>query len=78
MNGQQRVTKDMFGRDQILIGLKPAKNKKTGKEFDEIGKGYFEVKGILYKLEISPAKKEGRNYWAKITKMPTKSSSGSF
>jgi len=65
------VTKDRFGNDQMIIGLKDKKG--TG-----FGKGYFEVKGTLFKVEVSPARKEGVTDWVKITKVDRTKRSKSF
>lgn len=56
------VTIDRFGNEYTLVGLKDKRS--TG-----YGKGYIEIKGQLYKLEHSPANKEGYTGWVKVTKL---------
>lgn len=70
-NNQQRVSKDRFGNDYILVGLKDKKG--TG-----YPKGYAEIKGQLYKIEVSDSKKEGTEAWVKLTKVVKQKSPGSF
>lgn len=70
-NYQQRVSKDRFGNDYILVGLKDKKG--TG-----FPKGYAEIKGQLYKIEFSESKKEGTEGWVKLTKVVKQKSSGQF
>lgn len=59
---QKRISTDPFGNPYMLVGLKDKKG--TG-----YGKGYVEIAGQLYKIEVSPAQKEGVTDWVKITKM---------
>lgn len=60
--GNQRVSLDRFGNNYQVIGCKD--KKETG-----FPKGYIELKGVLYKLEPSEAKKDGVDYWVKVTEM---------
>lgn len=71
MSRQQRVSKDRFGNDYILVGLKD----KRGTGFP---KGYCEIKGQLYKVEFSESRKEGTEGWVKLTKVQKRNSSSSF
>jgi len=57
------VRTDKFGNPTMLVGCKP--NKKN----DAFNKGYAELGGKLYKIEVSEATKEGYAYWVKITKV---------
>lgn len=65
-----RITNDRFGNPYQVIGCKDKKG--TG-----FPKGYVELGGKLYKLEPSPASKEGVEVWIKVTavKKQTQSSS---
>lgn len=59
MSKQRRISSDRFGNPYQLIGCKPNKN--------DYPVGYVELGGKLYKIEPSPANKEGVLYWVKIT-----------
>lgn len=68
---QQKIIKtDRFGNPYQVIGCRD----KKGNGFPV---GYVELGGKLYKLEPSPAKKDGVEAWIKVThvkKQPTHSS----
>jgi hypothetical protein len=69
-NFKARITNDRFGNPYQVIGCKDKKG--TG-----FSKGYVELGGKLYKLEPSPATKEGVEVWIKVTavkKQPQNSS----
>ncbi len=55
----RNISTDRFGNPYQLIGCKP--NKKG------FPVGYAELGGKLYKIEPSEAKKEGVDFWVKIT-----------
>lgn len=57
--------RDRFGNEYMLVSCKDTKG--TG-----YGKGYIEIKGQLYKVESSEAKKDGVSHWVKITKIDKK------
>lgn len=59
---QRRISTDRFGNPYQLIGCKDVKG--TG-----FSKGYIELGGKLYKLEPSPASKEGVDFWIKVTQV---------
>lgn len=63
-NGE-RVTLDKFGNNQIIKGMKNKKNE----DFPEC---YVELKGQLYKISVSQAKKEGVLMWCTITQLKKK------
>lgn len=65
MAGQNRISTDKFGNPYQLVGCKDLKG--TG-----FAKGYIELGGKLYKIEPSEAKKEGVEFWVKITKVSAK------
>lgn len=56
------MSKDRFGNDQVVIGLKPKKGQP-----DSFPRGYFEWKGQLFKVTTSPSHKEGTAEWVTIT-----------
>lgn len=59
------VTKDKFGNTKMVIGLKD----KKGSGFP---KGYGEIKGKLYKFEVSEANKDGIEKWVTVTEVEKK------
>lgn len=59
---QARISTDKFGNPYQLVACKDKKS--TG-----YGVGYAELGGKLYKIEPSPAQKEGVTDWVKITLM---------
>ena len=60
---------DKFGNAYKIVKLKKNKN--------GFPTGYVEIGNSLYKLDVSPAKKEGVELWLKLTKLNKKSSSWS-
>ncbi|MEA9415918.1 hypothetical protein [Flavobacterium sp. PL02] len=60
MAQQARISTDRFGNPYQLVGCKDKKG--TG-----FYSGYMELGGKLYKIEPSPANKEGVGYWVKVT-----------
>lgn len=62
-NNIQRVSKDRFGNDFVLVGCKPKKKN------EKYSVGYVEIKGQLYKIEPTEAEKEGIMFWCKLTKL---------
>lgn len=70
-NMTQRVSVDRFGQEYVLCNIKD--NKKN----PEFNQGYVEIGKQLYKLEVSENKKEGSQFWVKLTKMK-KRTSGTF
>jgi len=54
------IKNDRFGNPFQVIGCKD----KKGNGFSV---GYVELKGQLYKLEPSPATKDGVEHWIKVT-----------
>ncbi len=61
------VSRDRFGNEFILVGCKDKKG--TG-----YGAGYLEVGGKLFKLEPSPANKDGYSHWIRVTKVEKRKS----
>lgn len=59
------MSKDRFGNDQIVVGIKPKKGAP-----DSFPRGYFEIKGQLFKVTTSPSHKEGVAAWVTITMVP--------
>lgn len=59
-----RITNDRFGNPYQLIGCKPNKG--------GFPVGYIELGGKTYKVEPSPANKEGVLFWVKVTKLDEK------
>lgn len=53
---------DRFGNPQAIVGMKD----KKGNGFPY---GFVEIKGTLYKVEVSNSNKEGVEAWVKITKV---------
>lgn len=70
----QYAKTDNFGRQYVLKSTKPAVNRKSGETFEHIGETFMEFGGQLYKITVSPAQKDGRNYWVKATKLVKRSS----
>jgi hypothetical protein len=69
-NNQARISTDRFGQAYQLVSCKDKKG--TG-----FSSGYIELGGKLYKVEPSEAKKDGVEFWVRITavkKRPTNSS----
>lgn len=64
----RRVTKDRFGNNCMIVGLKD-----NGKGYP---KGFIEIKGTLYKLEYSDSKKDPVLCWLKFTEMPRQRRTG--
>lgn len=64
------VKYDKQNRPYKLVSLKKNKN--------GFPVGYVEIGGSLYKIDISPAKKEGVELWAKFTKLPRRQNSFGF
>jgi hypothetical protein len=62
MANQARISTDRFGNPYQLIGCKD----KKGNGFSQ---GYIELGGKLYKMEPSPATKDGVEYWIKVTQV---------
>ena len=62
MAQQARISTDKFGNPYQVIGCKD----KNGSGFP---KGYVELGGKLYKLEPSPAQKDGVETWIRVTQM---------
>lgn len=70
MAQQKFIKTDRFGNPYQVVGCRDKKG--TG-----FPVGYVELKGQLYKLEPSSAKKDGVEAWIKVTavkKQPTHSS----
>ena len=68
-NRQSRISTDRFGNPYQLISCKGNKN--------GFPVGYITLGGKLYKIEPSPAQKDGVLFWVKVTaikKQPTQSS----
>lgn len=67
---QQQVRTNRFGEAEILKTASQVVDKKTGDTLP-IYKTYFEIKGKLYKVEVSERKSETKNglpaMWVKIT-----------
>lgn len=61
---------DKFGNKYAVIGCKDKKG--TG-----YPKGYFTVKGKTFKLEPSPAEKDGVDMWIRITEVKSNKGGGS-
>ncbi|SHL70485.1 hypothetical protein [Flavobacterium saccharophilum] len=66
-----RISTDRFGNPYQLIGCKD----KKGSGFSQ---GYIELGGKLYKIEPSPASKEGVEYWVKVTLVKKRPTAGSM
>ena len=73
-NQQSFIRNDRFGNPYQLKTLVQAVNKKSGELLDGCYKGYVELGGKLYKIEVSPrqkemsAKYEGKDgLWCKVT-----------
>jgi hypothetical protein len=62
---------DRFGQTFMLCGLKD----KEGKGFP---KGYCTIGGKDFKFEVTPANKEGVEYWLRITKVKARPKAESF
>ncbi|MFN5771563.1 hypothetical protein [Flavobacterium sp.] len=62
MQGKKRISTDRFGNPYQVVGLKDTKG--TG-----FPKGYAELGGKLYKIEVSDSKKEGVEAWVRITRV---------
>ena len=60
---------DKFRQQYTVVGCKDKKG--TG-----FPKGYLKIGGQLYKLEPSPAQKEGVETWIRVTKMKRSSNAG--
>jgi len=61
---------DRFGNMTMLIGCKENKN--------GYPVGYLEIGNTLYKVEPSPANKDGVLYWVKLTKLNKRNNSSRF
>lgn len=59
-----KFTKDNFGNDQMVVGLKDNKN--------GFATGYIEIGNKAYRVQISDAKKDGISYWLSFTKVQKK------
>jgi len=62
-NSVQRVSRDKFDQNYTVVGCKP--NRKN-RDFNQ---GYVKLKGQLYKIEVSPAKKDDIKYWVRVTEV---------
>ncbi len=60
MARQARINTDKFGNPYQVIGCKDKKE-------NGFAVGYVELGGKLYKLEPSEAKKDGVEYWIRVT-----------
>lgn len=75
-NFQTRISTDRFGNNFQLKTAKVVVNKKNG-EVLNVYKAWVELKGQLYKIEVSPRLKETKDgqpaMWVKVTavKKPT-------
>lgn len=71
-NRGPRISSDRFGNPMQLKFAKEVVNKKTGDVVANCFSAYFELGGKLYKIEASPANKEGKNgehgIWLKVTR----------
>lgn len=66
----QRISTDKFGNPYMLVGCKESKKNA------DFNKGYIELGGKLYKLEVSKANKDGVHYWVRVTQMKKRQQSG--
>lgn len=62
---------DKFGNPYKVVGIKD--KKENGFPY-----GYVEIKGQLYKLDVSPAEKEGTEYWVRMTQLKKRPSNSGF
>ena len=56
------MSRDRFGNDQIVVGLKPKKGKP-----DSFPRGYFEMGNKLFKVTTSRSKRDDVVEWVTIT-----------
>lgn len=68
---QKRISTDRFGNAYQVVGCRD----KKGSGFPV---GYVELGGKLYKLEPSPANKEGVDMWVKVTAVKKRSTASSM
>ncbi|UUF13244.1 MULTISPECIES: hypothetical protein [Flavobacterium] len=68
---QKNIRTDRFGNPYQVVGCRDKKG--NGFAF-----GYVELGGKLYKLEPSPANKEGVEMWIKVTAVKKQSRSTSM
>lgn len=70
-NRNTRTRPDRFGQQYAVVGCKDKKD--TG-----FPVGYITIGGKTYKLEPSPANKEGVSMWIRVTKVNSNRSGGTF
>ena len=68
---QSRISTDKFGNPYQVIGMKDKKG--TG-----FPKGYVELCGKLYKIEVSDSKKDGVEAWVRVTQVKKQSQNRSM
>jgi len=57
-----RTSFDKFGNEVQIVGIRVPNGKKYGR-------GYIEIKGQLFKVEVTDAQKEGYQAWVRFTKL---------
>jgi len=72
-NNNNQTQLDRFGNPYMIKSVS-IKEKKNG--YEE-ARCFVEIGGKTYKIEVSPAKKDGVEYWLKITKQ-TPRKTGTF
>jgi len=65
------IRRDRFGNETMVIGIKIP----SGKEY---GRGFVEIAGKLFKVEVSGANKEGYQAWVKMTKLEKRKEGGAW
>lgn len=70
-NYNQRISTDKFGNPYQIIGMKDKKG--TG-----FPRGYVELGGKLYKIEVSDSKKDGVEAWVRVTQVKKQSQRSSM
>jgi hypothetical protein len=60
---------DRFGRQFTRVGARDKKG-------NGYAKGYVEIKGKLYQIEVGPSQKEDVEYWLTVTEMPKNNNRG--
>ena len=76
-NRGPRISNDRFGNPYQLKLAETVVNKKSGEVINNNFATYFELGGKLYKVEVSPAQKEGKRgnggVWIKVTQRKAQS-----
>lgn len=66
--GKSYINTDRFGQPYQVVGCKEVE----GKDGNTYNKGFVELGGKLYKIEVSAAEKEGVQHWVRVTRVDQK------